>query len=305
MKKALVILVVLAMAAPLYADTITLSAGVDPGTIEYAATGAIAPVAMALDVDADGTITDVAVDSFFDIFMDAAHDEEVAVPDSYVYGAGTPIANQDTVGEAVLPLAEFCISMGGLGGEAEPLDPAPMSGVITLTAGTATQATITANALRGGIVGTDGVEMTVTGLPLVVEFVTECFDSGHADYQEWLDAGSPECWCNKYHCYGDVDGLDEGSVKKGYYWVSYADLAAVTGSWKDAAGDTNISGDYPTAPGAICADVDRTEEGSVKKGYYRVSYGDLSLVTGNWKDTTGDTTAKGDDPYAHTCGGEL
>jgi len=107
MKKVLVILVALAMAAPLYADTITFSAGAGAGEIEYVATGAIAPVAMGLDVDADGTITDVAVDSFFDIFMDAAHDMEETI--GYVYGDGTAIADQVAVGELVLPLSSFCI----------------------------------------------------------------------------------------------------------------------------------------------------------------------------------------------------
>ncbi|MBN1457158.1 MAG: hypothetical protein JW912_04835, partial [Sedimentisphaerales bacterium] len=49
---------------------------------------------------------------------------------------------------------------------------------------------------------------------------TECFDNTHADYAEWLNAGSPQCWCYKFQCYGDSDGAEEGDVKKGYYWVS-------------------------------------------------------------------------------------
>jgi len=302
MKNLLFFLLTLFLAITLNADTITFSSP-SPGVIHYAATGTVAPVAMALNVDADGTITAVAVDSFFDIYMDAAHDMELAEPGSYNYGEGTPIANQDTVGEAVLPLSSFCISMGGLGGEVEPIDPAPMTGDIMLISGTATSVTITENALRGGVVGTDGEPMIVTGLPLTVEPIEpECFDSSHPHYAEWLDAGKPECWCYKYQCHGDADGLELGGPKTGYFWVYYSDITMLSANWQ-VFGDSAAKGDYPAGDG-ICADFDRREIGNSKDGYFRVEYADLTILAANWMDTSTDTVRRGDDPYPHNCGGE-
>ena len=305
MKKALVILVVLAMAAPLYADTITFSCPAN-GIIQYDATGAIAPVAMALDVDADGTIAAVAVDSFFDIFMDAAHDMEETAPGSYGYGDGISTANQDAVGSLALPSAEFCISMGGLGGDVEPLDPAPMSGQITLTTGTATSATITANVLRGAVVGTDGVEMTVTGLPLTVPLQTlDCMQEAGIDtsdpvrYAAFLEAGSPECWCEAQQCHGNADGLDEGDLKTGYYAVGGNDLTTLLAGWGLIGGAINGVVDANGVL-AACANFDNDmvadpllvyppavlypggKEGDLKTGYYQVGGGDLAIMLAYW-----------------------
>ncbi len=128
-----------------------------------------------------------------------------------------------------------------------------------------------------------------------------CFDTLHPDHDEWLAAGSPLCWCNAYHCYGDADGAEEGSARGGYYWVSYTDLTLLAANWQ-SAGDTSAAGDYPTGDG-ICADFGRNEEGCARCSYYRVSFTDLTILATNWQDTTTDTSASGDDPYPHNCGG--
>jgi hypothetical protein len=293
MKKALVILVVLAMAAPLYADTITFSSPGD-NTINYVATGSIAPVAMGLDVDADVDIVvdGVAVDSFFDIFMDAAHDLEETT--GYGYGDGTPIADQDAVGELELPLSVFCISMGGLGGETAVTATAPMSGVITLTPSADGTATIEANALRGGVVGTDGVEMTVTGFPLTVVLtapVTECLtvaNSGQVLYDYWTSVGKPECFCYPRQCHGDANGTKTGSAFLGYQYVGTPDLDVLAAAWlvkepkvgKTWPGIATITG--PLGDPGICADFARNRTGSAFLGYQHVSVPDLDAMSPHW-----------------------
>ena len=218
MRKALVILVALAFAAPLYASSIAFT-DLGGGDIGYVCTGEAA-VAMGLDVDVlvGGPITAVAIsDSFFEIFMDQAFDEEAG--DGYVYGedkGNGPVAKKDQAGQLALPQSEFCISMGGLGGElAKTQDPC-MTGTITLT-GTGT-GTLDENALRGGCIDVNGDTMTTNlPLPFVLEdegCFTRYYATGTPQYILW-DTGTdgnvtfpprPDCWCfDAFQC-GDTNG---------------------------------------------------------------------------------------------------
>jgi len=164
--------------------------------------------------------------------------------------------------------------MGGLGGEEEPLDAAPMSGVITLTAGTATSATIEANALRGGVVGTDGVEMTVTGFPLVVGTGTPpCIAVGHADYAEWDALGQPPQWCAPSQCYGDADGAQE-KIGRLFFDVGYADIDVLIAGFSVAYVD-------PVTTDWIGADFTRTEE-KIGRLFFRVGYADIDVLIANF-----------------------
>jgi len=113
----------------------------------------------------------------------------------------------------------------------------------------------------------------------------DCFDQFHFDWQEWVDVGSPCCWCCPYQCYGDGDCLEDGDPKQGYYQVGHGDLGQLVASWKN-----------DDAPGfTICADYSRSEEGS-KCCFYRVGYTDLGILVSNWKDDT---------DLAADCGGSL
>jgi len=128
-------------------------------TVTYTADAAV--VGYALDVDSDVDVTDVAIDSFFDVFMDYANAEG----DAYVYGAGSPIAAQDAAGVATLPAAAFCISAGGL--EDDETDVPALTGTIVITTGADATVTLGENALRGGVVDYDGA-MT-TNLPITFD----------------------------------------------------------------------------------------------------------------------------------------
>ena len=155
MKKILAL--VLVMAVSVMAGTVNFS-GVDNGDGTVTITANAPIVGMALDVDADMDVTAVAVDSFFDVFMDYAY----AQGESYVYGAGDAIAAQDAAGVATLPSMAFCISAGGL--EDDAADTVPATSEIVLTVDGTGSILISENTLRGGVVDYDGA-MT-TNLPI-------------------------------------------------------------------------------------------------------------------------------------------
>jgi len=298
MKKALITLVVLALAAPLYASTIEFTAtdtAIGECTISYTCTDAAA-VAMGLDVDMDAAAeADIyQIDSFFDIFMDLAFDEEGG--DGYDYGEGNGDASnagadQDAAGQATLPAESFCISMGGLGGETEPLNDPCMAGQIVLQAApNGATGTLDLNALRGGVIDENGDTMTVIGLPLTLTFgggELDCYqeagrDITHpAEYADWLAFGSPECWCYVRQCHGDADGTSTGTAFLGYQFVSVPDLDTLAAGYlvkepkvgKTWPGILSITG--PTGTPGICADFKRNATGTAFLGYQRVSVPDL------------------------------
>ena len=290
MKKALVILVALALAAPLYASTITFEE-TSPGVIEW--TSDVGCVAMGLDVNMTlpGEVTAVAVDSFFDIYMDVAFDEE-DTGDGYTYGEDNgngPVADQDAAGSIALPQSNFCISMGGLGGEVEPLDAAPTSGTITLEG--SGDGEVTENSLRGGCIDENGDTMTAVGLPLAISIdggEPDCMLEAGIDvsdptlYAQYLEAGSPECWCYPRQCNGDADGKKIGSLFAGYTYVNTDDLNILSAGWliKDPPKDTgilDITG--PNGEPAACADFNRAKLGSLFAGYTRVNTDDLDIMS--------------------------
>jgi len=186
MKKLILILVVLAMAAPLYAAGRVQFVATDNEdgtcTITFDANDVIGivPVAMGLDVKVTGSdpchaITAVSgMDSFFEIFMDYAYDD----PCSYTYGAGNPVADPCAAGSLGLPSHHFCVSMGGLGGETDPDEKAaPDNGVaFVLTAGNlgdpcdTVTGHIKINALRGGVIGKDTDPMETNLVPVHLAF---------------------------------------------------------------------------------------------------------------------------------------
>jgi hypothetical protein len=285
------------MAAPLYAAATVSAVDNEDGTCTItidASSEAAYPVGIALDVDVAGgiLIDDVAVDSFFDIYMDAAHDMEEGTPGSYGYGDGTPIAKQDEVGETTLAVDgdEFCISMGGLGGETAITASAPAISTITLTSDEDCTGTVCLNALRGGIVGTDGVavasNLDSACIPFAITNPGDCMtvlgvDVSHPDvYAMFLKAGSPEAWCREFQCKGDADGDFEGKDKDGKrVWVGLPDLNLLSPCWQKVDTDPVF-----IANDCMVAEFDRDFEGKDKDGK-RVWVGlpDLNILSEAWQ----------------------
>ena len=274
----------LVMAAPLYAVVITTDLSVlGQATLTWDSSGdGEGVVAMGINVDSPAVIDAVAVDSFFDVFMDAAHDEEAG--DGYVYGEGTPIADQTAAGEVALS-ANFAISMGILG------DPTPIaaqtSGMIVLTcAAGAVDVTISENDLRGGIVGESGADLPLTGdliFTILPDVPPTCITAADGVlYTQWVEAGEPECWCYPTQCYGDADGKSVGSLFAGYTHVNTDDLNILSAGWliKDVPKGIGILGiTGPNGDPAACADFDRNKVGSLFAGYTRVNTNDLDIMS--------------------------
>ena len=289
MKKFIVLLAALAIAAPSFGGSVEFTATPGPGecTISWVATGTN-PVAMGLDIDCDQPVTSsvLAVDSFFDIFMDAAYDMENTTPGSYTYGAGGPVAAQDVRG-LTTDDQSFCMSMGGLGGATTPLDPAPATGSFKLTAAAAAAGTINVNVLRGGIIDTAGDPMT-HNLELaftILDDCTGCIPCDHPDRALWEYLGSPECWCVPYHDQGNTNttfaGLDVDGKRK---WVELTDLQKLGEGWMLRKMD------YVTDE--ICADFNRAFAGlDVDSKRKWIELGDLQELGTAWMDRAMDLPA--------------
>ncbi len=286
MKKLLLILVVAAISAPLYAAggiTFVATDNTDGTcTVTFTATDpCIPPVAMGLNVKVNGDsdpchlITAVdGMNSFFEIYMDYAYDD----PCSYTYGAGNPVADPCAAGSASLPSYNFCISMGGLGGETDPDEkPAPTSGTaFVLTAGNLTDpcdpvtGTISLNALRGGVIGTDTEPMTTNlTIPFTISYVpeTECMAATNPDYATWVAEGSPSCWCYERQCNGDA----KGDTQFGLWPVYSNDLTVFVSAFAQTV----------LPPGGICADFCRDKA----FGLWRVYSTDLAVFVANFAQT--------------------
>ena len=300
MKKLLLILMVLGVAAPLFAQGriqfYVTNNGNGSATVTYDCndTYGIAPVAMGLEIKVtSGTpISEVTdVNPFFDIYMDAAYSMETdpccLTPPCYTYGAGTPIADPCGPGEIALPSSYFVISMGGLGGESEPLDDPCMSGTMfTLwsevqdpcqggTEGGTATGTIKVDPLRGGIIGEDGEPMETNlddpakAPPWVI---SECAKWGSAFYNNWRGRGSvigalwkkPRCWCYEKNCRGDADGVTTLGKR-----VAGPDLSVFLAGWNKKAN--------AMAAAEICADFDH-----IKTLGKFVAVPDLGIFLANW-----------------------
>ena len=169
------------------------------GQVKLTLTSDTEIVGIGLKVDADANISSFTVDddlgtpdnSYYDIFLDVAHDQEVN-GDGYTYGEGagpdnTNGASQAIPGVAALPRANFSISVGGLGGQTEPLAPVPQVAQIILKGVAGTVIDVDLDLIRGGIVDFAGVQ-NVTGLPVELTIPGEPL----------APLGTPEWWLELY-----------------------------------------------------------------------------------------------------------
>ncbi len=113
-----------------------------------------------------------------------------------------------------------------------------------------------------------------------VLFPSYCFPTDHPDFCNWLDVGSPPCWCYPRQCHGDTDNQMEGGTKTGYYYVHLHDLELLVSAWnvKEPSQGLGIAWPDPN----ICADFDHKAEGSTKVGYNRVHFNDLAILLSSW-----------------------
>ena len=217
MKKVILMLAVIAMAAPLYAadpcdvvfDDVETTGSL---VLSYTTNNGALPRGISLkcevlgvdtvDVDSGAVITDPCFNTFIDYaFMD---------PCNFDVGDGHPMADPYFAGvlDPCDAVDVFSICMGVLdqtGGKSAGPDASALLISIPLTS-TADSVTIriSEDTLRGGVVGSP----LTTNLPIdvVVSFSTDCFQGTPAQVAAWIAWGKPANWCGDCWAAGSVDG---------------------------------------------------------------------------------------------------
>jgi hypothetical protein len=96
---------------------------------------------------------------------------------------------------------------------------------------------------------------TVT--PSLPDCYVPCLNPAAPGYAAWLALGSPDCWCYRKQCRGDIDGLSPGP-----FAVELLDLAAFKAAFNQ----------FVLPPGGECADLDH-----LAPGPFRVELLDLAI----------------------------
>ncbi len=334
MKKLLLILMVLGVAAPLFAKgriqfsvvdnqngscTITYDCNDTPDTYNVP----VVAMGLTVKVTSGNPIKSVVLEDpndFMEIYMDAAWTlEDPCDPcdpcnlEGYNYGDGTPYADPCVRGEVSLTTHgnHFTLSFGGLGGEFEKTKPAPMHGTITLyadtqenpgAAGDSIAGTIKLNLKRGGIIGADGVAME-TNLddpakagPMAFT-ISECYRRDWTDYNVWKSApvAKPYCWCYKYNCKGDTDGIGTG-FGNGKKWVVLKDLNLLAASLTKRQDYVDMPANYQ------CANFDRKGTG-FGNGKKWVVLPDLNILASGLAKRQDNPHFSAAEPYPYLCQG--
>lgn len=122
--------------------------------------------------------------------------------------------------------------------------------------------------------------------------VVPCLSSEATEYDDWVAAGAPDCWCYERQCRGDADGLEEP-----LYWVHIPDLYLLKLSY--AKTDAVLEGVQYNGAGGICADFDHQ-----KQLVFRVYSDDLAILKSYYAepsvpccDNDGDCVLEADDRY--------
>lgn len=280
MKKVVIFLAVLALAAPVFAQTepnvyITCSDNEDlTSTISYDATDAGVVRAFSMDLTVDGGAT---IDAISEYDAEGAS-AGTTVPINYsIYMSsidfGTDPNNVDAWGDPVasgvdalggLSTAGITVEMGSLYDMDidDPCTPELTGDLFKITVSQACNLTIedtTQKDTRGGIVleTGNGANLVSSGCSITLT-PTDCMAATNPDYATWVAEGKPSCWCYSRQCRGDADGY-----KVGDFWVQTLDVDVLRSALYQA-----------TLPaGGICADFDH-----VKVGDFRVQTLDVDVI---------------------------
>jgi len=298
MRKVLLALIALVMAAPAMADVVitVTDAGDGWAEISYDASGEVElPRGFGLNIEVDAGVI-LSVDTSgcqpYDIYMGTI---QFGGEPLEITSPGSPVAPKDDPG-AVGELGEAAITveMGSLYEVGVDTPPADAGLLIKVEVSVDCKMSVTLNATRGNVVLEGGGEATVNltaATDVDIVLTVSPFDPAHADYDEWVANDSPECWCYKYQCLGDADGLAGGTLKGGYFHVQIADLNMLVNGWKK---DPTALPSYwveGVSTWDICPDFDRAEGGTLKGGYFHVQVADLNILVNHWKKTDAELDA--------------
>jgi len=270
MKKMLILVVVL-LAVPAMASTVTITCSVDNTartvTVNYASDVNLVR-GFGLDLNVTGaTITAISnLDPNYRIYPG-----QIVIDGNDVTDFNTPYV------PGSLGQASVSIEMGSLytmdvnyqsqnpdyGYKKKPKKTGTLLR-FTVSGTTPVSGTVTENAARGGIVMENPNESPTVATPLCSWSIAanECLKSTAAEYAVWSNPmwNKPNCWCFRRQCRGDAMGTKVG------YWVSIGDLNILKSAYGKA--DTVLR----NVTNGICADFGHDKVG------YRVSIGDLNIL---------------------------
>ncbi|MHC4153663.1 MAG: hypothetical protein ACYST6_01870 [Planctomycetota bacterium] len=96
-------------------------------------------------------------------------------------------------------------------------------------------------------------ELTLQDRVLIhLDGITDCLKATAPEYADWVAFGMPDCWCYRYQCRGDIDG-----VQTGPFWVAIPDLTLFKAAFNRVV--------IPEPPG-VCADLDHAATGPFRCG---------------------------------------
>lgn len=294
MRRSFLIVAILLFAAPAMA-TVTVSAvqsasPCDEVVVSYTCTGGDEVRAFALDIVVDGNLAITGISGFqtgegakYGIFPGKFRDEIDPADPNWSEPNYNPIApgtDPDALGG--LDTNGITVELGALYTDGN--EPASDGNLFTLqvrpTAGpVAGTLTITANAVRGGVVDVNSDAVVSPDLVLasgVAIGFPDCFPcwagytTQYGFFKQFVNDAS--CWCaaptsTGNQCYGDADQANYGP-----FIVYTGDLTVLSNSWRKTMADTALN---------PCADTDHKAYGP-----FRVYTGDLTVLSNNWRATS-------------------
>ena len=220
MKKILFLLVALLLTAPAWADVNITSAVDECGAIiAFDASGEPNLVrAFALNISVDNDANIIGVELLSGDYV--IHPGTIVIDTSgTVQDYGTPVAPESDLPSDTLAgigTGGVTIEMASLYapvGPASPNAPAPSGQLVKVTVSGDCTLTVSANVSRAGSTGVvmESPDEVVTvnlpaGLPIICA-PDECLKDTDPGYDAWKNTwGSPDCWCFKKQCKGDING---------------------------------------------------------------------------------------------------
>lgn len=224
MKKILFVLVALLFTAPAWSAvdiTVTVDPEVDKclAVIGYdARTEPNLPRAFALNIQADNDANIVSV-ALLSADYDIHPGTIVIDTQGEVTDYGSPVAPESDLPSDTLPGLDsngVTIEMASLYAPVgSPVNaPDPCGLLVSVTVDKECTLTITANVSRAGSSGVvmespDEVVTVNLPAPILMEgcgVEEECLKNTAAEYGDWVNWQSPDCWCYKKQCRGDING---------------------------------------------------------------------------------------------------
>lgn len=274
MRKLIALLAVVALTAPVFATVTVTCTDEGNGVVQVSYDAGSGPrlQGIALDITVDSGV--IVADSVanYKTGESTAGDQGLGIFPGTITFIGDP-CQVDDWGTPEAPASDhpdtldgsgtagMTVELGALYDPNRPLTegPADAGPLLTFEVSESCNVSITTNAIRGEIVMSDLTEETLTVDPVtcsVTVGVAECYVIGQPRYYEydgtpganitqtnydaWVAAGKPDCWCCDHHGAGDSDS--NGFTNNADYNATFNDLNKTAVPPQNVCGDLDHNG---------------------------------------------------------------